>query len=349
MPLGTHTITRVRDRSAGARLRMKWRSICSAISKSAITPWRSGRVARDVRRRAADHPLRLVADRLHAAGALVDRDDRRLEQHDALAAPEHDACSRSRGRRRDRAGRAASAATEEEKAGAEQETPRPSLATARLSGRQGAPAPEDGAPAPDAPLRRGGGAQPPGGSGPGPAPRAAAKVRRHPLTTVAREGYVQPGIGGNNICASISFETMYLEIERPRGHSTGSSSLTSRDFHSRLPSMDQSDHVDHFMAQFSPDLELDPEVEGIVDRIGGLSRRIKRTAEQTIAEFGLGYGEWHLLGEAAQRGPATRTLSDPQAAGALERAMTNRLDGLEKAGLVRRLPDLTTVGPCWSS
>ena len=48
--------------------------------------------------------------------------------------------------------------------------------------------------------------------------------------------------------------------------------------------MDQSDHVDHFIAQLSPELELDPEVEGIVDRIGGLSRRIKRTAEETIAE-----------------------------------------------------------------
>jgi hypothetical protein len=44
-PLGTHTITRARDRRPAARA-MKFRSICSVISKSAITPWRSGRVAR---------------------------------------------------------------------------------------------------------------------------------------------------------------------------------------------------------------------------------------------------------------------------------------------------------------
>jgi hypothetical protein len=33
----------------------------------------------DRARRAAEHPLRLDADRVHLAGALVDRDDRRLE------------------------------------------------------------------------------------------------------------------------------------------------------------------------------------------------------------------------------------------------------------------------------
>ena len=38
-------------------------------------------------RRAAEHPLRLEADRVHLAGALVDRDDGRLGEHDA--APAH--------------------------------------------------------------------------------------------------------------------------------------------------------------------------------------------------------------------------------------------------------------------
>ena len=36
--------------------------------------------------RAAEHPLRLDADRVHLAGALVDRDDRRLGEDDAAAA-----------------------------------------------------------------------------------------------------------------------------------------------------------------------------------------------------------------------------------------------------------------------
>ena len=40
----------------------------------------------DRSRRAAEHPLRLDADRVHLAGALVDRDDGRLREHDAAAA-----------------------------------------------------------------------------------------------------------------------------------------------------------------------------------------------------------------------------------------------------------------------
>ena len=103
--------------------------------------------------------------------------------------------------------------------------------------------------------------------------------------------------------------------------------------------MEERDHVDRFLDSLSPELAIDREVEGIVDRIGGLSRRIKRTAEQTIAEFGLGYGEWHLLARLHNQGPR---LSPGALAKRLELssgAMTNRLDGLEKAGLVRRLPD----------
>jgi DNA-binding MarR family transcriptional regulator len=103
--------------------------------------------------------------------------------------------------------------------------------------------------------------------------------------------------------------------------------------------MEERDHVDRFLDSLSPELELDREVEGIVDRIGGLNRRIKRSAEQTIADFGLGYGEWHVLGRLHNQGPR---LSPGGLAKGLELssgAMTNRLDGLEKAGLVRRLPD----------
>ena len=45
-PLGTHTITCARERKPPITRWMKWRSISSVVSKSAITPWRSGRVAR---------------------------------------------------------------------------------------------------------------------------------------------------------------------------------------------------------------------------------------------------------------------------------------------------------------
>ena len=61
----------------------------------------------------------------------------------------------------------------------------------------------------------------------------------------------------------------------------------------------------------------------------------------TLAEHGLSYEEWDVLGILRRAGPPFR-----RSAGELaERselssgAMTNRLDRLEKAGLVKRLPD----------
>ena len=66
---------------------MKRRSIASVTSKSAITPWRSGRSAEML---AGVRPIISCASRadgVHLAGALVDRDDGRLGQHDP--APAH--------------------------------------------------------------------------------------------------------------------------------------------------------------------------------------------------------------------------------------------------------------------
>lgn len=102
------------------------------------------------------------------------------------------------------------------------------------------------------------------------------------------------------------------------------------------------DHIDRFLETIHlvlPDLDL--EVEGIVDRIGGIARRLNRTMDETLAEFGLDHSEYKALSVLAQAGPPHR--STP---GRLARrmelssgAMTNRLDRLEEAGLVRRLPD----------
>ena len=105
---------------------------------------------------------------------------------------------------------------------------------------------------------------------------------------------------------------------------------------------DQKDHVDRFLETVHlvvPDIDL--EVEGIVDRIGGLSRRLNRSMDETLAEFGLDSAEHKALSTLAQAGEPYR--STP---GKLARrmelssgAMTNRLDRLEEAGLIRRLPD----------
>ncbi len=107
--------------------------------------------------------------------------------------------------------------------------------------------------------------------------------------------------------------------------------------------VEEQDHVDRFLASIRDELppSLDLTVEGIVDRIGGLSRRFKRMMEETLAEYDLSWGEWKTLGRLLHEGAPYR-LSPGKLAEYLELssgAMTNRLDQLEEAGLVRRLPD----------
>jgi DNA-binding MarR family transcriptional regulator len=103
------------------------------------------------------------------------------------------------------------------------------------------------------------------------------------------------------------------------------------------------DHVDRFLESVRRSLppDLDLTVEGIVDRISGLGRRLKRMMEETLAEYDLTWGEWKLLGLLLHQG-APHRLSPGKLAEDLELssgAMTNRLDQLEQAGLIRRLPD----------
>ena len=104
----------------------------------------------------------------------------------------------------------------------------------------------------------------------------------------------------------------------------------------------QRDHVDRFLETINlvfPDLDL--EVEGLVDRITGISRRINRALDETLGELGLELGEYKLLSVLSQADEPHR--STP---GALSKrmelssgAMTNRLDRMEEAGLIRRLAD----------
>jgi DNA-binding MarR family transcriptional regulator len=103
------------------------------------------------------------------------------------------------------------------------------------------------------------------------------------------------------------------------------------------------DHVDRFLMSIKDELppDLDLTVEGIVERISSLGRRLKKLMEDTLADHGLTWGEWKVLGRLLHQGPPYR-LSPGKLAEYLELssgAMTNRLDQLEEAGLVRRLPD----------
>jgi DNA-binding MarR family transcriptional regulator len=102
------------------------------------------------------------------------------------------------------------------------------------------------------------------------------------------------------------------------------------------------DHIDRFLDEIRDVLPMiDLEVEGLVDRIVGLSRRFLRALDETLAEFNLDNAEWKLIGLLTRCGDLHRS-SPSKLARMMELssgAMTNRLDRLEEAGLIRRLPD----------
>ena len=102
------------------------------------------------------------------------------------------------------------------------------------------------------------------------------------------------------------------------------------------------DSIDKFLSEWNEDVpELDFEVEGIVDRIYTLAKRLRHSADETFAAYGLNHGEWKALlalrrtGAPYRRSPGWLAEHLCLSSG----AMTNRLDRLEQAGLVRRLPD----------
>jgi DNA-binding MarR family transcriptional regulator len=103
------------------------------------------------------------------------------------------------------------------------------------------------------------------------------------------------------------------------------------------------DHVDRWLAEIRAELprDLDLTTEGIVDRIQGISRRLQRLYDETLSAHGLSHGEWKVLSSLRWAGaPYRRSAGDlARIADLSSGAMTNRLDQLEQAGLVRRLRD----------
>jgi DNA-binding MarR family transcriptional regulator len=86
---------------------------------------------------------------------------------------------------------------------------------------------------------------------------------------------------------------------------------------------------------------LDRLTEGIVERIGNLSRLFDHSMDTTLAEYGLDRRTHRVLARLRYQGPPYRLSAGELAdgLGLSSGAMTNRLDRLEEAGLVRRLPD----------
>jgi DNA-binding MarR family transcriptional regulator len=105
--------------------------------------------------------------------------------------------------------------------------------------------------------------------------------------------------------------------------------------------VEEQDHIDRWLeSEFLEEIpHLDLTVEGIVDRINGLSRRFKRSLEKTVSEHGLSYADWTILGTLSRGGPRRSAGELAEKAELSSGAMTNRLDRLEEGGLVRRVPD----------
>lgn len=105
---------------------------------------------------------------------------------------------------------------------------------------------------------------------------------------------------------------------------------------------EQTDKVDRLIASWADELRgIDLDVEAAVQRIQWVFKHIRRRMDETLAETGLTHGEWGLLSHLALAGPPHRDSPGKLATkeGLSSGAMTNRLDRLEAAGLVRRLPN----------
>jgi DNA-binding MarR family transcriptional regulator len=110
-----------------------------------------------------------------------------------------------------------------------------------------------------------------------------------------------------------------------------------------VPKGHDRDHVDGFLDEIRDELpeSVDLVVEGIVDRINGINWRLKRMLDETLEQYGLTSGDFKVMSALRWAGKPHR-----RSAGELARiadlssgAMTNRLDQLEEAGLVKRVRD----------
>jgi DNA-binding MarR family transcriptional regulator len=104
----------------------------------------------------------------------------------------------------------------------------------------------------------------------------------------------------------------------------------------------ETDEIDRMIQSWEPEIPgVDVEVEAAVQRINWIFRRIRRRMDETLAEHDLSYEEWSLLGHLKRPGPpyASTPGKLAQMQGLSSGAMTNRLDRLEEAGLIRRRPD----------
>jgi DNA-binding MarR family transcriptional regulator len=102
------------------------------------------------------------------------------------------------------------------------------------------------------------------------------------------------------------------------------------------------DHIDESLDIWEREIpELDRLTEGIIERIQILAWNFNQSMDGTLAEFEIDRREFLLLGKLRKYGPPYRASAGKLAMDLRlsSGAMTNRLDRMEAAGLIRRLPD----------
>ncbi|PZP52419.1 MAG: MarR family transcriptional regulator [Agrobacterium fabrum] len=100
------------------------------------------------------------------------------------------------------------------------------------------------------------------------------------------------------------------------------------------------DHVDHILAQWHrerPDLDVGP--MGLLGRLNRLSTHLGREVEAVLLKHGLSSSAFDVLATLRRSGPPYRLSPGDLLAMTMVSSgtMTNRIDQLEKAGLVERV------------
>lgn len=107
----------------------------------------------------------------------------------------------------------------------------------------------------------------------------------------------------------------------------------------RRPERDALDDSLEVWAREIPD--LDALTEGIIERIQILAYNFNQSLDETLEHYELDRRSYGLLGKLRKHGPPYRVSAGKLATELRlsSGAMTNRLDRMEAAGLVRRVPD----------
>src|SRR5262245_52067913 len=110
----------------------------------------------------------------------------------------------------------------------------------------------------------------------------------------------------------------------------------------KRPARPERDGLDDSLEVWAREIpDLDPVTEGIIERIQILAFNVNQSMEETLASHELDRRSFQLLGKLRRHGAPYRVSAGKLATELRlsSGAMTNRLDRMEAAGLVRRLPD----------